>query len=197
MSDRADRAGTTAAHRGIRPNLILLGYRGCGKSTVGRLVARRLGWTFVDTDELVMWAAGRSIAEIFKSDGEEVFRELESCVIEHVIGGQRQVISVGGGAVLRAINAERLSRSGLCVWLTAPAEELHRRCSLDVRSAAQRPALTAAVGLDEVRHLLAAREPLYRALADREVSTVGRTFDEVVVDVLAVVPGVSAGAGER
>ena len=181
--------------RNVRENLILIGYRGCGKSTVGRLVARRLGWRFIDTDELIEKASGRSIASIFTADGEPAFRELERWAIEQAVEGSRRVIAVGGGAVLSEANRHRLGAAGLCIWLTAPPEELHSRLQSDPRSPSQRPPLTDLGGLEEVRRLLAARAPLYRAVADRIIDTAGLSVEELVQEVSAVVPGKSTSAG--
>ena len=99
---------------------------------MGRLVARRLGWRFIDTDELIEKASGRSIASIFTADGEPAFRELERWARR--AGGSRvrgRVIAVGGGAVLSEANRHRLGAAGLCIWLTAPPEELHSRLQSD------------------------------------------------------------------
>ncbi len=167
-------------------NIILIGCRGCGKSSVGRELALRLGWPLVDTDERIETTAGRSIREIFEQDGEAAFRRLETKVIAQVALGSRQVISAGGGAVLSEPNRRTLRAAGLCVWLTAPPEELHRRMLGDPRSDATRPALTDREGLGEVRHLLEQREPLYAALAHHVVETAGRSIGQVVDDVLAL-----------
>ena len=176
-------------------NLILIGYRGSGKTSVGRLVAEHLGWKLIDTDELTERAAGRSIAAIFADSGEAAFREMESDAAERAVGGTRRVISVGGGAVLAQANRDKLRQAGLCIWLTAPAEELHWRLQADPRSASQRPALTDASALEEVRRLLAIREPFYQALAHRVVDTSGRPVPEIAREVVAIVSG-DAGSAE-
>jgi shikimate kinase len=166
-------------------NLVLIGYRGCGKSCVGRQVAARLGWSSIDTDEQVEALAGRPIAAIFEQDGEAAFRSLEEATIARVTRGDRQVISVGGGAVLSEANRHALRAAGLCVWLAAPPEELHRRIQADPRTAAVRPRLTDRGGLDEIRHLLRQRQPLYAALADHVVQTAGQSIEQVVEAVLS------------
>ena len=169
--------------------MVLIGCRGCGKSSVGRLVAQQLDRGFVDTDERLEAAAGRTIATIFAQDGEATFRDMERRTIAAVVGGEPRVISVGGGAVLSAENRERLKAAGVCIWLTAPAEELHRRLQADPRTAAQRPALTALPGLEEVRHVLASRTHLYEALARHVVDTSGRTVEDVAREVVTLVSG--------
>jgi shikimate kinase len=165
-------------------NVVLIGYRGCGKSYVGREVARRLGWPFVDTDERIEAAAGRCIRDIFAQQGEAHFREMETRIIPQVTATRGQVIAVGGGAVLAASNRAKLRRAGVCVWLTAPATELYRRLEADPRSGTTRPALTTRGGLAEVRHLLAQRRPLYAGLADHVVPTRARSVAEVATAVL-------------
>ena len=170
-------------------NLILIGYRGCGKTSVGRRLAARLGWSLVDTDERIEAAAGCSIREIFASQGEPAFRQLEAGIIAEVTRGKHRIISVGGGAVLSEANRAALRAAGPCVWLTAPAEELHQRILTDPGSGATRPTLTDRPGLDEVRHLLAQRQPLYAALADHVVDTVARSVEQVADAVLTAAAG--------
>jgi len=92
---------------------------GTGKSTVGRLLARRLGWAFVDTDRLVEQAAGKSIPDIFAQDGEPAFRELERRAVEQALAASRAVISLGGGAVLDPATRDILGVRGVTVWLKA------------------------------------------------------------------------------
>lgn len=170
-------------------NLVLLGYRGAGKTTVGQRVAARLGWSFVDTDQRIEATTGRSIREIFEHDGEAAFRRTEAAVIQQVLRGRKQVISVGGGAVLSPANRQALRAAALCVWLTAPAEELHRRILGDPRSGVSRPPLTEGPALQEVRRLLAQREPLYAATAHHVVQTAGRSVEQVVDAVLKALTG--------
>ncbi len=167
-------------------NVILIGYRGCGKSSVGRTLAARLDWRVVDTDERLEAAAGRVIRDIFAQDGEPAFRHLETEVIQTVVRDSQQVISVGGGAVLSEQNRNALRDAGLCIWLTAPPEELLRRMQSDPHSAATRPALSDRSELDEVRHLLKERQPLYAELAQHVVQTAGRAVAQVIDDILAI-----------
>ncbi len=145
--------------------VFLIGYRGCGKSTVGPLLAARLGWAFVDADALLEARAGKSIARIFADDGEPAFRDLESALLAELAARPDHVVATGGGVVLRPANREILSKRGLAVWLEAPAELVWERIQNDPTTGARRPNLTAAGGLQEVKDLLAVREPLYRATA--------------------------------
>lgn len=147
------------------PLILLIGPRGSGKTTVGRALAARLGWAFADADEHVEAAAGRSIAAIFAVEGEGGFRDREAAALAELCGRTNHVVATGGGAVLRPANRELLCRAGFVVWLDVTPETAWRRLQADPTTAARRPNLTASGGLDEVRALIAAREPLYREAA--------------------------------
>ncbi len=171
--------------RVIRHDVIsLIGYRGCGKTVVGRRLADQLRWSYVDTDTAVEQRSGRTISEIFETDGQRAFRILEAEVLEEALDNVRCVVSAGGGVVLARRNRRALRSAGVCVWLTAPAEELHRRIEADLNSETTRPRLTERPGLEEVELLLQSRMPVYEATADHVISTVGRSVEEVVEAVL-------------
>lgn len=165
-------------------HLYLIGYRGTGKSTVGRILAGRVGRPFVDLDERIEAAAGMTIADIFAAEGEPGFRDRESAALLAASAEMPSVIATGGGAILRAENRERLRRSGRVAWLTAPADDLWARIQADTTTAARRPTL-AGGGLAEVTKLLAVREPLYRAVADFVAETAGLSPDAVADAILA------------
>jgi shikimate kinase len=149
----------------LKSRIILIGYRGTGKTTVGRLLAARLGWEFADADDHVEAAAGKSVAAIFAAEGEAGFRDREAAALRELCGRERLVLATGGGAVLRADNRELLHAAGFVAWLTAAPETIWQRLRGDPTTAARRPNLTPAGGLDEVRALVAARSPLYAQLA--------------------------------
>jgi shikimate kinase len=167
------------------PNIILVGYRCTGKTTVGRLLADRLGWTFADADERVEAVAGKSIAEIFASEGEQSFRDRESAALAELCARPRCVIATGGGAVLREHNRQLLKSGGFVAWLTASPEAIWSRLQVDPTTAARRPNLTATGGLDEVRALVAAREPLYRETTDFNVASDALSPEAVADAILA------------
>lgn len=164
--------------------ILLIGARGTGKSTVGRTLAGRLGWTFVDADDALEASAGRSIAAIFQTEGESAFRDLESEVLADLIARDRHVIATGGGVVLRAENRERL-RTGFVVWLYASPEAAFARMQADPTTPGRRPALTAAGGIEEMRALMAAREPLYRDCADFTIDTGSLSPDDAADAILS------------
>lgn len=165
--------------------IVLTGYRGTGKTTVGKLLAQRLSWPFIDTDPLIEQRAGLAIAEIFSRFGEPHFRDLESQIIADLDETANAVISAGGGAILREQNVRHLRAGSLVVWLTAAPESLHQRICQDATTAQRRPHLTALASLDEIRHLLAVREPLYRAAADIQIDTETRSTQEIAAAILA------------
>ena len=164
--------------------IALIGLRGCGKTTVGRELARLLGGACVDTDEVIAERAGRSIAEIFASEGESGFRKRESEAIREVVRTPPTVISVGGGAVLDPRNVDTLRSVASLVWLTARAEVLWQRISTDPGTGKSRPPLTDQPGIDEVRRLLAERTPFYQRAADLQIETVDRDAPEIAEEIV-------------
>ncbi len=152
-------------------NVVLIGFRGSGKTTTGRVLAERLKLEFVDTDEEVERSSGKTIAEIFESDGEPGFRELERDEVLKACRRDRCVIALGGGAVENPDLAAAAKKTGLVVLLSAPAQVLHRRIERDRASGAARPALTRSSPLNEVKELLAHRRAAYLDAAHVEVDT--------------------------
>jgi shikimate kinase len=164
--------------------LFLVGYRGSGKTTIGRQLAGRLGCAFCDTDEVIIATVGKTIAQIFAEGGEASFREMESAALRQAIECGRAVVGTGGGIILRPANRALMKAAGAVVYLQCSAEELFRRIQEDGNSAANRPSLSKLGGsLDEVREILAAREPLYREVADHVVAVEGRSVAEVVEEI--------------
>lgn len=172
---------TAALHN---KHLYLTGYRGSGKSSVGRRLAERLDRAWIDLDERIESRSGRSIREIFASGGEGEFRQLEEAALTAVAAGPPAVISLGGGAVLRPGNRQLIRRTGLCVWLQVDAETVLQRLAADASTAARRPSLTSLPQRQEIETLLQYRCPWYEQVADASVGTVGRDIDEITADVL-------------
>ncbi len=167
------------------PGLVLIGYRGTGKLTVGRILAQRLGRSFLDCDREIEARAGRPIREIFAESGEAAFRDWEERTLADLTALESPlVLATGGGAVLREANRRRLRGFGFIAWLTAHPSHLAHRLETDSRSLAERPPLTAAGTLDEIVQVLELRTPLYRELADVEIETGDRSPDEVADSIL-------------
>lgn len=164
------------------PHLHLIGYRGSGKTTVGAALGVRLGWPFVDADVVLEAGAGMTIREIFAAEGEPGFRDRETATLRKLVAGPEAVIATGGGIVLRPENRELL-RTGFVVWLTAEPELLWHRIQIDPTTGDRRPNLTTTGGLDEVRSVLTAREPLYRATAHL-ITDASRSPELVATDIL-------------
>jgi shikimate kinase len=158
--------------------VFLVGYRGTGKSTVARLLARHLGWDWVDADDVIERRAGMTIRRIFEAEGEAGFRRRESAVLEELCGLRRHVIATGGGVVLSDANRARLRAAGRVVWLTADVPTIRQRLEEDRSTGERRPVLTVG-GAAEIAELLRAREPLYRAVADLTLDTTGRAPEEI------------------
>jgi shikimate kinase len=166
-------------------NIVLVGYRGTGKSTVARLLAAQLQWPWFDADVEIESRAGKSIAQIFASDGEESFRDWESRVVADLCARERCILALGGGAVMRPENREAILRQGRVVWLQASPETLWRRIQSDSSTAERRPDLTAQGGITEIIATLEARREIYRQCAHSEVDTQGKSPEEVANAILA------------
>jgi shikimate kinase len=164
------------------PGLALIGYRGTGKSTVGRILARRLSRTFLDCDLAIEARAKRSIRAIFAEFGEPAFRDWEEqALAELTAGSPAAVLATGGGAILREANRRRLRDFGFVAWLTAHPSVLALRLEADRRGLAERPPLTTAGTLEEIVQVLEVRTPLYSELADAVIET-GETSPGQVAD---------------
>ena len=160
-------------------HLILVGPMGAGKSCIGRTVAASLRLPFVDTDELVVNAAGMSIPQIFETSGEEAFRHAETLAVKRLMYLPDSVIATGGGAVMREENWAYMLACGLVVRLVVSPEESFRR----TRGGLTRPMLGVPDRLERLRELAQVRDPLY-ALANLTVISEGRPITEVAAEVV-------------
>ncbi|MDE6364626.1 MAG: shikimate kinase [Lachnospiraceae bacterium] len=140
-------------------NIILIGYMGSGKTTVGKNIAKLKNYTFVDTDEMIVEQQQRSIKEIFATDGEQMFRDLETALLRQLVVEKREhmVISTGGGMPLREENRQLLSKLGKVVYLKASPATIYDRIKGDTA----RPLLQCEDPMKRIEEMLAAREPVY------------------------------------
>jgi shikimate kinase len=163
-------------------NVVLIGYRGTGKSTVGKVVAARLGRELLSTDVEIVKLAGQPIPQIVEQHGWEYFRDLETKICQSLAGKDGLVIDTGGGAILRPQNVEVLKRTGKLFWLTASVETIAKRIGSDT----QRPSLTGTKSfLVEIHDVLRERTPKYQAAADCAIETEGKSVTQVADEILA------------
>ncbi|MBI3356490.1 MAG: shikimate kinase [Nitrospirae bacterium] len=163
-------------------NVVLIGYRGTGKSTVGKIVAARLGRTVVSTDAEIMKRTGQRIPELVGQHGWDHFRDLESQVCQELASRDGLVIDTGGGAILRSQNVDALKKTGILFWLTASVDTITKRIGQDT----QRPSLTGTKSfVEEIQEVLRERTPKYEAAADHVIATDGRSIVRIADEILA------------
>lgn len=175
---------TRAPQHTEKPCVALIGFRGCGKSTVGRELATIFGWELVDTDDIIVAQSGKSIARIFAEEGEPAFRDRERAVIQGLPAQPPKVICVGGGAMLNERNTIALQTIARIVWLSAPPSLLWDRINTDPTTPHVRPALTPFAGLAEVEQLLARRTPIYERAADVIIPIAGKSAGEIAREIV-------------
>jgi shikimate kinase/nucleoside-diphosphate-sugar epimerase len=164
-----------------QPNILLIGLMGSGKTTVGRIVAHMIGFQLVDTDHLIVDTAGKSIPEIFATEGEAGFRQRESTALRSLLGKRGCVIATGGGIVTQPRNLPLLRHLGYTVWLDADPERLARRTALNNN----RPLLNGEEDPKaKLTRLLTERKPLYKSLADLRIKTAELTPQETAYGVM-------------
>jgi len=162
-------------------NLVLIGYRGTGKSAVAAILAQKLGMSAVSLDEEIVREAGMPVPAIIEKHGWTWFRDLEADLTRRFGERDGQILDTGGGVILRPENVENLRRNGVLFWLAASVEVIVER----IQESSERPALTAGkTFLEEVEEVLAERLPLYRAAADHTIDTDPLTPD-AVADAIA------------
>lgn len=157
-------------------NIYLVGLMGAGKTTIGRQLARRLGWRFVDSDHEIVARTGVSIPTIFEIEGEAGFRRRESQVVEELAALRHIVMATGGGVVLSPENREVLRHNGMVVFLDVSPKQLHERTRHDKN----RPLLQVEDPLGRLEALHTARAPLYREVADVVIDANGCNAQSVI-----------------
>ncbi len=164
-------------------NIFLVGMMGARKSTVGKVLAQKLNYSFLDTDNLIEQAAGKSIPAIFAEDGEEKFRDLEQQVLSQVSAYTRLVVATGGGIVLRSLNWSHL-HDGIVVWIDVPVDILYDRLS---QSSGSRPLLQTADPLQRLRDLDEQRRDRYAQADVSIVVTIDETPEQVSDRLLTMI----------
>lgn len=168
--------------RQMSANIVLVGFMGTGKSTVGRVIAQKLGFHFIDTDDVIEQTSKAKISDIFAEHGEVYFRDLESQAVKSVALMKNQVVATGGGVVLRSSNIDLLRTGGPVFCLNATPKAIWDR----VRSSQSRPLLRGPDPLKKIETLLDKRAPYY-ALADHQIETTGVSVDRVANEIISYI----------
>jgi shikimate kinase len=174
----------------MEKNIVLIGFMGTGKSTVGSRLAGRLNRKFVDMDREIERIVGMPVSEIFKRYGEIRFRSEEKLIAQKLARESGLVIATGGGVVLEKVNMDSLSRNGIIICLEATPSEIFERVN---RKKGTRPLLKKDLRLEDIEEMLKARESLY-AQADYRVNTSGKSPEQVMNEVLEVLIGIDGQA---
>lgn len=157
-------------------NIVLIGMRGSGKTTIGKLLAKRLGKQFIEMDELIVQRLGQSIPDIVQRYGWQKFRDTEEEITREVAGLDNAVNATGGGVVTREENIRELKKKGKLVWLKADTDTLLRR----IGNGQSRPSLTGKSQREDMEAVLAERSPTYQRVADFIVDTEDKQPKEIV-----------------
>jgi shikimate kinase len=165
-------------------NVILTGFMGSGKSSVGKIIAQRLGYEFCDLDAVIMDEAGLSVNDIFSKHGEVYFRTMESRAAATVAGRTKLVVATGGGAVISEENRRTFRSSGVVINLTASVESIIDR----LRHDSSRPLLKGSGREEKITRLINEREACY-ADADIRIDTTGKKVEDVAAEILAYLKG--------
>ena len=168
--------------RQLSANIVLVGFMGTGKSAVGRVIAQKLEFHFIDTDDVIEQTSKAKISDIFAEHGEDYFRDLESQAVKSVALMKNQVVATGGGVVLRPSNIDLLRTGGPIFCLNATPKAIWDR----VRSSRSRPLLRGPEPLKKIETLLDKRAPYY-ALADHQIETTGVSVDRVADEIISYI----------
>ncbi|MFD2257360.1 shikimate kinase [Luteolibacter algae] len=166
----------------IPKNIVLIGFMGSGKSTVGRELHQRLGYSLTDMDQLIEETMGKKITEIFKEEGETAFRDFETLQLIEIAKQteSRHIVSTGGGIVIRPENRKLLRNLGYVVWLHAPGDVIYERTARNK----DRPLLNLPNARERIDTLMAEREPWYCEAAHLKIDTAGLDSKEIATGIL-------------
>jgi len=148
-------------------------------------IAKKIGWSFVDADDLLMNSSGETVANIVSRGGWLLFRKLEKDILKDICLNRKQVIATGGGVVTDAENIDMMKRHGIVAWLRATPETIMERMTQDTRTGLLRPSRTDLELREEIQETLKERTPLYRIAMTLEVDTEGKTIPEISSEILS------------
>lgn len=164
-------------------NIVLIGLMGSGKTTVGKLIAEKLKFNFIDTDELIEKQENKKISDIFAENGEEYFRKVEQDIVKTIAGQENQVISTGGGIVKNIQNIQNLKENGVLFYLSASSSVLYERLKSEK---ANRPLLKTENLLETISNLLNEREEKYK-MADFIINTEDKSPKDISEEIIALI----------
>ena len=165
-------------------NIVLIGYRCCGKTTVGKLLARDLERKFLDTDRLIEKKTGLPVHSYVSQNGWRDFRAVEREVMETIASRDASVIATGGGVVIDQENVRNLRKNGWMVWLDADTTIIRDRMKGEGKAGRLRPSLSGVDPLDEIDQILNERTPFYEHARDYTVDTNGQTPEGVAQEIM-------------
>jgi len=168
-------------------NIFLIGFRGTGKTSVGKILAQRLKREYIDADVYLEQQEGKTIKDIFAESGEKKFREIESKIIAELCLQNNLIVATGGGVVLNDENVNRMKKSGVAILLEADADTLFKRIKGDVSTNTKRPSLTQFDEYQEIKYLLEKRKPLYDKAADFIVNTARISIDDAAGKIMSFI----------
>ncbi len=164
-------------------NIVLIGYRGTGKSVVSLLVAKKLQKSYIGMDDFIVEKMGMSIPELVDKYGWNKFRDIESEITEEIASKDNQVIDTGGGVILRKKNTEHLKKNGAIFWLKADQNTIVKR----IKDSSERPSLSQDKSfVEEVEEILEERTPMYLAAADYALDTNDRSIEEIADEIIGL-----------
>lgn len=165
-------------------NLFLIGYRCSGKTTIGKSIAMRIDWPFVDCDMRMIKECGKSIKNIIDTEGWHAFRRMERSILNQICTADRQVVATGGGVVLDADNVAAMQANGTVIWLSATAETIQKRMLQDKNTGDFRPALTDKGKMAEIEDMLLERNSYYEDASDFIIHTDGIAVNEIAQTII-------------
>lgn len=169
-----------------KKNIFLIGFMGCGKSTMAKLLAEELGMTLVEMDETIEREEGRTINEIFATDGENYFRDVESQLIVRIADEGGMVVSSGGGAILREENVANMKKNGMVIYFSATPETIYQR----VKNSTNRPLLNGNMNVEYITQLMEKRIARYEKAADKTIIVDEKEKPQVLEEMLELIDNI-------
>lgn len=163
-----------------KSNLYLIGFMGAGKSTIARMLSKKMGKALVEMDERIVKEQGMSINEIFEIHGEEYFRQVESRLVQTLGREGNCIVSCGGGVAVRQENVDHMRESGRIVFLSATPETIYQR----VKNSTDRPILNGHMNVEYIEELMEKRRGFYEAAADIVISTDDRSREDICAEIM-------------